>query len=160
MLNNIKSIYVLKRIFAHAPKRVYLGLIYHNKNFQKKLNISIDNYFIYSQQIEIEIIPTKDELNYDDEEENEFIHIMEEKDRPFYHIYFDGGREEKKRNYIKVNDNITKIKVLIDIEVKSITELFNGCYCVKEIKFVKFNRTDFTDYQLMFNSCRNLIIII
>ena len=33
------------------------------------------------------------------------------------------------------NENASKIKVLIDMEIKSLTKLFNGCVCVKEIKF-------------------------
>ena len=52
---------------------------------------------------------------------------------------------------------MTKIKILIDIEVKSIAFLFYKCLCIKEIKFIIFDRTDFTDYQHMFYSCINLI---
>ena len=90
---------------------------------------------------------------------NKFINIKEESDKSFYHIYFNESNEEIKRNYINKNEKISKIKVIIDMEEKSLKELFQECYCVKEIKFVKFNRTDFTDYSYMFRNCKNLTII-
>ena len=154
MLDNIKSIYILKTIIQNLSKRKYLHLIIHNKNLQNKLNISIDTYAKYYNQIEIEIIPDKNKRN-----KNEFIYIMDEEDKSFYHIYFNEEKEEIKRNYFTKDEDISKIKILIDMEVKSIKGLFDECYCIKEIKFIKFNRIDFNNYKSMFYFCLNLINI-
>ena len=152
MLDNIKSLYILKAIFTNLSKRKYLCLIIHNKKLQSKLNISIDTYIKYYNQIEIEIIPDKNQINNN----NKFINIMDERDKSFYHIYFNNEKEEIKRNYFTINEDISKIKVLIDMDVKSIEGLFNECYCIKEVKFIKFNRTDFKNYKSMFYYCLNL----
>jgi len=152
MLDNIKSLYILKSIVINLSNRTYMRLIIHNKNLQKKLNISIDNYIKYYNQIEIEIIPDKNKIV----KENKFINILEEKDKHFYHIYFNDRKKEIKRNYFTFYENISKIKVLIDMDVKSIEGLFNECYCIKEVKFIKFNRTDFKNYKSMFYYCLNL----
>ena len=156
MLNNLKSIFILKTIINNLSKRKYLSLIINNKNLQNKLNITIDTYIKYSNQIEVEIIPDKNKIQIDDNS-NKFINIIEKNDEPFYHMYFNWGKEEIKRDYIKHNENITKINILIELEVKSILFLFYKSLCIKEIKFIKFNRTDFTDYQHVFYSCINLI---
>ena len=152
MLDNIKSLYILKAIFTNLSKRKYLCLIIHNKKLQSKLNISIDTYIKYYNQIEIEIIPDKNQINNN----NKFINIMDERDKSFYHIYFNNENVEIKRNYFTINEDVSKIKVLIDMEVKSIEALFYECYSIKEIKFIKFNRTDFNNYQYMFYYCLNL----
>ena len=62
---------------------------------QKKLNISIDTYinYFYQIEIEIEIINNRNKLSQDDQK-NEFIQIMDEKDKPFYHIFI--NEKEKK----------------------------------------------------------------
>ena len=146
MLDNIKSSLILKTIFKNLSKRLFLTLIINNKNLQKRLNISIDTYIKFSSQIEIEIIPNKIKLV----NENKFIDILDWEYKPFYHIYFNDGNEEINRNYFTINENVSKIKVLIDMEVNSIQGLFSECCCMKEIKFIKFNRTDFNNYKSMF----------
>ena len=152
MVDNIKSIYILKTIIQNLSKRRYLHLIIHNKKLQNKLNISIDNYIKYYNQIEIEIIPDKKKMIC----KEEFIRIRDEIDKSFYHIYFNDENKEIERNYLTKDEDVSKIKVLIDMEVKSIEALFSGCYCIKEIKFIKFNRTDFNDFRYMFNDCKYL----
>jgi len=152
MLHNIKSSYILKSIIRNLSERGYLLLIIHNKKIQKKLNISIDNYIKFYNQIQIEIIPDKNNK----QSKNDFIKIISPKYNSFYHIYFNNEKEEIKRNYFTMNEDISKIKVLIDMEVKSIEQLFCECYCIKKIKFIKFNRTDFKNYKYMFFECHNL----
>ena len=156
MLNQIQSIYFLEKIFAFVPKKIYLKLGYYNKNLQEKLKLSIEEYKKFSYQIEIEIIPDLNALKKD-ELKNEFININNKKDKPFFHIYFDEDKKEINRNYLKKKEKVKKIKVLIDMEVNSLEELFNELQCVKEIKFIKFNRRDFTNYSYMFFNCTNLI---
>ena len=153
MLGQIKSSFIFKKIIKYIPERIYLKVINHNKFIQKKLNISIDIYIRYFNQIEIEIIVDNNKLY---RKTNKFININDEKDEPFYHIYLNDFKKEVKRNHLIKNEIVTKIKVLIDVEVKSLTKIFNECYCVKEIKFIKFNITDFTDYSCMFYYCEKL----
>ena len=156
MLKKIKSIFILKKLFIFITKFKYLKLINYNKALQKKLNISIDSYIKYYYQIEIELIPDQDYLDKGSKQ-NRFIYILNQKHKSFYHIYFDERKEEIKRTYIKRNEKLSKISILIDMEVKTISYLFQECRCLKEIKFIKFRRTDFTDFKCMFDSCENLI---
>ena len=57
MLNSIKSNYILKKIFDNVEKNLYLRLLKNNKNLQTKLDLSIDTYKEYYDEIEIGIIP-------------------------------------------------------------------------------------------------------
>ena len=41
LIKNVKSIYVLKKIYSFINKYLELLLINHNKNLQNKLNIDI-----------------------------------------------------------------------------------------------------------------------
>jgi hypothetical protein len=47
----------------------------------------------------------------------------------YYHIYFDKNKGEINRNYLKINEQIKKIKIIIDYQVKSFEELFYLCEC-------------------------------
>jgi len=154
MLDNIKSGYIAQKIISYVPKRIYLELLIHNKKLQKKIKISLDTYIKYSNQIEIEIKMETDLTGRGIH--HKFINTHEEEES-YFHIYFDEGKEEIKRNYIGKNEKVSKIKVLIDMEIQSLCRLFNWCNQVKEIKFIKFNRIDFTDFRGMFYGCENLI---
>jgi surface protein len=158
MMNEIKSDYILKKIFSYITQGNLLKLIYYNKKLKRKLNISINLYIRYSNQIVIDIIPDKEYyfLNYD-RKERIFIYILDEKNKSFFHIYFDEKSEEIKRNFLEITEDVSKIRVKIDMEVDSLVKLFYECHCIKEIKFIKFNRTDFSDYNCMFYNCINLI---
>ena len=48
MLDNIKSLYLLKLIFSYKNEKAKLNLIKYNKDLQNKLDISIINYKIFS----------------------------------------------------------------------------------------------------------------
>ena len=78
--------------------------------------------------------------------EYKFINIINKEYEKYYHIYFNDETEEIKSAYIELKEKANKIKVLIDIEVKSIEALFKDCYYIEGIKFIKFNRTDLTNY--------------
>ena len=71
------------------------------------------------------------------------------------YIYFNESYQEIFRNYIKKDENVSKIRILIDMEVKSISELFQYCK-IKKVIFIKFNRTDFIDMSFMFECCESL----
>ena len=51
---------------------------------------------------------------------------------------------------------MTKIKVIIDYQVKSFKELFYWCKCIESINFKKFYRNNITDMSWMFNGCSSL----
>ena len=83
----------------------------------------------------MEIIPKKGE--YD-----KFINVNK-KDKSYYHIYFNDNKEEIKNKYkINKKDKLTKIKIIIDYQVKSFKELFSWCECIKSINLKKFYRNN------------------
>ena len=94
--DNLKSDYFLRKLFDILKENKSLNIFKYNKKLQKRLNISIDNYKKYSQlysSIEIE-------LKLSDDKYGQFINISD-KDKEYYHIYFDNSNEEIKRNYLK-----------------------------------------------------------
>ena len=150
-LQNVTSAYILSKIFDNISTYKRLGIIRYNKKFQKKLNLSINNYKEYSEQfttIEIEIIPVKDEYG-------KLINISDS-EREYYHIYFDDKKEEIKSNTLYGNDNLNKIKIKIDYQVKSFKKLFYECYCIESIYFKKFYWNNITDMRWMFGNCSRL----
>ena len=155
MFNNIKSNFILDIVFKKYLKgKNYLTIIKHNKRLQKRLNISLEDYKTF-KKIEIDITPIK-ELE-DPNEKYIFININE-KDRKYYHIYFNSNlKEEINRTYITNSDNIQKIKIVIDEEVNSLSELFNNCSCLQSINFTKFNRYNITNMTKIFRECDELI---
>jgi len=57
---NIKSKYILNKIFGNLKKNKALFIINHNKEIQKRLDINIEDFKNYSN-IELEIIPFKNQ---------------------------------------------------------------------------------------------------
>ena len=98
----------------------------YNKNIKNTINISINDYKEYFEiysSIEIEIKPAKNKYS-------KFIHISKN-DEIYYHIYFDNDKEEIKRTYLKENDQIKTIKIIIDCQIKSFEMLFYSCKCIR-----------------------------
>ena len=133
ILENIKSRYILSKIYNNMTIKKKLEIVKYNKKVQNRLDLGIKDYKEYSEtysSIEIEIIPTKD--NY-----GEFINI-DENDKLYYHIYFNDNKEEIKNKYeINEEDKVTKIKIIIDYQVKSFKELFSRCEYISSINFKK-----------------------
>ena len=157
MLNNIKSKYILNNIIKdHIQKRIYYLLAQYNKILQEKLELNIEDYKKLHKRLslstELEIIPIFKKLEPDIK--YYFIRRLESKD--YYHIYFNNSHVETQRNYIINKDIVDKIKIKIDMEIKSLRKLFNECFVIKEIKFTRFNRDDFTDLSEMFYGCKFL----
>ena len=129
---NIKSDYFLEKLYDIMPKKKKLEIVKYNKKVQNRLNLGVKDYKEYSETftpIEIEIIPTKGKYG-------RFININEN-DELYYHIYFNDNKEEIKNKYeIKEEDKVTKIKIIIDYQVKSFKELFYKCECI-ESKILK-----------------------
>ena len=151
-LKNVKSDYFIQKFFGYMSKRKSLETIRYNKNIQKRINININHYKAYSEEyssIELDIIPMKGEYG-------RFINIKEE-DKKYFHIYFnDNKKKEIERTYLDEDENVSKISIIIDYQIKSFSELFYYCDCIESIKFKKFYRNNVTDMRSMFSECSSL----
>ena len=134
IIENIKSRYILSKIYNNMNIKKKLLIVKYNKKIQNRLNLSTKDYKECCE-IEIEIIPKKGEYG-------KFININEN-DKLYYHIYFNDNKEEIKNKYeIYKKDKVTKIKIIIDYQVKSLKKLFYGCFCIESINFIKFYRNN------------------
>ena len=150
-IENIKSDYFLIKIFDIIKKNKSLEIMKYNKKLQKRFNLSINNYKEYSQILS----PIEIELKLVDKEYGRFINISDEQ-KDYFHIYFNNSNEEIKRNYLKKNEKVKMIKIVIDFQVISFTDLFLGCYCISSIIFKKFYRVNINNMSDMLNSCSSL----
>ena len=141
-LQRIKSSYILKKILENIHKYKALDIIKYNKHLQKRFNLTLDDYIEFSAII-IELIPYENKYG-------EFIHIINKEQTQFYHIYFNNNNKEIKRFNITKEDNVKKIKILINYEVESFYQLFSYCECIESISFVNFNRKNITNMSFMF----------
>ena len=149
-LMKIRSKYIIIKIFNNIKQSKLLNIINYNKSYQKLMNIKLKDYKNEFSKIEIEIIP----------EENiygRFIKFYNQNIKSNIHIYFnDNNKEEIKRNMVNANDNVTKIKIIIDYKIKSLNRFFQNCKCIKKIKFIKFTNDDIKDMSYMFDGCSSL----
>ena len=150
-LTKIRSKYIVQMIFEKMQLKAKLDFLKCNKEMQKCFNINIYNYKDYHEKytpIEIEIIPSQ-------KEEIKFINIVG--DKRYYHIYFNNdNKEEIQRVYLKKEDKVATIKVIIDHQIISFSGLFMGCQCIKSINFIKFYRNNITNMSWMFYNCSSL----
>ena len=147
-LIKIRSKYILKQIFDNLQEIKLLEIIRYNKNIQNQLNKGLKDYINEYSKIEIEIIPKE-------KAHGKFIN-MPKKYESYYHIYFNDDEDEIKRIKLDKKENISKIKIILDYKVKSLTKLFYKCKCIEKISFIKFNRKDFLDMSYMFYDCSAL----
>ena len=137
-LNNIKSDYFLQKICDYLNRKKSLEIFKYNKNIQKRLNININNYKEYSEiysSIEIELMPI---VNSDGKL---FINIPED-EKKYFHIYFNESKNEINNNILLENNKVSRIKIIIDYQVKSFEKLFSYCKCINSISFKKFYRNN------------------
>ena len=151
-IESLKSDYFLQKLYDNMPKKKKLEIVKYNKKVQNRLDLGVKDYKEYSETftpIEIEIIPTKGKYG-------KFINI-DENDKLYYHIYFNDNKEEIKNKYeINKKDKVTKIKIIIDYQVKSFKNLFYLCTHIESINFKKFYRNNITDMSCMFSGCSSL----
>ena len=98
---NIKSNYILQMIFNNLGKKKSLNIVKCNNYIKKRIDININDYKEYYElysSIEIEIKPVNNK--YD-----KFINNPD-KDKKYYHIYFNNSKEEIKRNYLDDNEKV------------------------------------------------------
>ena len=89
-------------------------------------------------------------------EYGKFININEE-DKKYFHIYFnDNKKQEIENTSLNIDDNVNKISIIIDYQIKSFSELFYNCKCIESIKFKKFYRNNVTNMSCMFYGCSSL----
>ena len=151
---NLKSNYILKRLFGIMQKRISLKIIKCNINIQNRLNININNYKDFSEKfssIELEIIPIQNKYG-------SFINIKEE-DKNYFHIYFNNNKEEIKKTELNKEDKVSKINIIIDHQIKSFNHLFCYCECIESINFKKFYRNNITNMYWMFYDCSSLKVL-
>ena len=133
-LKNVKSHYIILKFFEYLTERKYLETIRYNKSIQKRMNININHYKAYYEEyssIELDIIPVKDEYG-------KFINIKEE-DKKYLHIYFnDNKKKEIKNTYLDEDENVSKISIIIDYQIKSFSELFYNCECISLLNLKNF----------------------
>ena len=146
----IKSRYIIKQIFENISEKKNLQIINYNKQLQKLLDISIKDYKEYNQ-IEIELIPIAHH-----KKEDKFINRLN-KDKSFIHIYINNNKR-KEFNCCRLENKtkISKIRIVIDNEIKSLKGLFKNCECLEEINIIKCKRKDINDTSEMLYGCKNL----
>ena len=145
---NLKSNFIFKKILEYMKKDKSLEIIRYNKKLQKRLNLSINDYKEYYQPIEIE-------LKIEENGYGKFINITE-KEKEYYHIYFNNSNKEIKRNYLNEKEKVKIIKIIIDCKVTSFQKLFDYCCCIESIKFKQFYRNNITNMSGMFSYCYSL----
>ena len=151
-LDNIKSYFILKKVFENLQIIKSLLIIKYNKKIQKRLNVDIQNYEKHCQ-IEIEVIPLENNIG----PFINFININEDEDEKYYHIYFNNNyKEEIKRQYLYYNEKIENIKIIIDYQVKSLYKLFYDCKRNYSISFKRFNKNNIINMNKMFSRCPSL----
>ena len=135
-LRNLKSDYFIQKFFGYMTERKSLEIIRYNKSIQKRINININHYKAYYEtktSIELDIMPMKGEYF-------KFINIKEE-DKKYFHIYFNDNKKKEIENIsLNKDDNVSKISIIIDYQIKSFSKLFFYCQSVESIEFKKFYR--------------------
>ena len=151
-LRKLKSDYFIQKFFEYMTERKSLETIRYNKSIQKRRGININHYKDYFEtktSIELDIIPLKGEYGY-------FININEE-DKNYFHIYFNNNKKKEiEKMSLNIDDNISKISIIIDYQIKSFSGLFAYCKCIESIIFKKFYRNNVTDMSYMFYGCSSL----
>ena len=154
----IKSRYIINLIFENISEEKYLRLIKYNKKIQNILDKSLKDYKEYNQ-IEIELIPISNYKN-----EDKFINRLN-KDKSFIHIYLNIYFNNYTNNYkrrefnccrLESKTKISRIRIIIDNEIKSLKGLFKNCECLEEINIIKCKRKDINDMSEIFYGCKNL----
>ena len=107
-LKKIKSDFFLRKLFYIIKANRTLTIIKYNKKLQKRLNLNISDYEKFAQLFSsIEIKLKLDESEYD--ENNKFINISD-KEKEYFHIYFDNSNEEIERNFLKKTKKLIGLK--------------------------------------------------
>ena len=153
-IENVKSKYILQKIFNNIIKDKTIKIVKYNKNIKNKININIDDYEKYwREKVEIEIIPAENKYS----KFSKFINIYDKNKYKYCHIYFNNNyKKQIKRNYLKKGENVAKINIIIDKQIKIFFKLFYKCYCIEYITFKKYYRNKNAILKEMFRGCISL----
>ena len=152
-LDEIKSKYIIIKIFDNLKTRKFLQIIKYNKKISKRIDISLKDClkkFWIDNQIEIEL-NIFENPKYD--EDKKYFINFEKEEEPYIHIYLNNDKKETKRNYIKKDEALSTVKIILDLKFKKFEKLFYDCKIIKKIKFIKFKRDDITNMSKMFCGC-------
>ena len=144
--NKIRSKYITIEIFEHLNQNKLLNIIHYNKKYQKLMNKNLTFYKNEYLKIEVEIFPKENTFG-------KFINIDEKNTKENLQIYFNDNKEEIECESIIQDFNVSKIKIIINHKIKSLSGLFCDCKCIKKINFIKFNRNDINQMSYMFYGC-------
>ena len=178
-LIDIRSKYIIKKIFDYFAINKTFKIIKYNKEIQSLLDISKNSYKEYSE-LEIQIKLAKKIIG-------KFINLPEKIENNFK-IYFDNSKKEVIKKYeINNKDKIKKIKItstykykkikqmplfkdcncIEEISIRCYRSIFNnlisffwGCSSLKKIEFIHFNTEHINDIGCMFANCKSLEEII
>ena len=148
VFKQLKYDIILNKIYDNIKKKRVLEIIKYNKDIQKRLNLSVNDYKEFSENyssIEMEVIPTKNATG-------KFI-IISDEDKPYYHIYFNEDKTEVKTYELPEGHNVSKIKIIIDYQVTSLEYLFEWIECIEYISFKKFFRNNIIKMNSLFFGC-------
>ena len=151
-LDIIESVYFIQKLFANINKMKSMDIIRYNKNLQKIIYVGINDYKELSElnsKIQIDLI-------CNEYESGNFINIINKEDEPYFHIYLNDSKEEIRKNNYSEDDEVSKIKIIIDQPVKSFYQLFKYCDCIEAVYFTKFARNNITNMSYMFTGCSSL----
>ena len=152
-IENVKSKYILQKIFNNIIKDKTIKIVKYNKNIKNKININIDDYEKYwREKVEIEIIPAENKYS----KFSKFINIYDKNKYKYCHIYFNNNyKKQIKRNYLKKGENVTKINIILDKQIQSFCRLFYECR-IEYISFKKYYRNNIIVFKEMFGKCAYL----
>ena len=149
LILKIRSKYIVMLIFDNLKEE----LLRYNKKYQNMMKRKLKDYKNVFSKIEIEIILKENEFG-------KFINIENKNMNSSIHVYLNDNKEETKRKrkitFLDSKNNITKIKIVIDNKIKSLSKFFYDCNCIKKINFTKFNNYDINDMSYMFYGCSSL----
>ena len=132
LLKEIKSKYIIKKIFENLKTKKFLQIIKNNKAISKRIDISLNDSlkkFWIDNQIEIELNIIENP-KYDEDEKN-FINYEKEEEL-YIHIYLNNDKKETKRNYINKNEALSTVKIILDLKFKKFKKLFSNCKIIKK----------------------------
>ena len=81
---------------------------------------------------------------------------IDERDKKYFHIYFNDKKKEIKKTELNKEDKVSKINIIIDNQIKSFKHLFSYCKCIESINFKQFSRNNITDMSGMFYGCSSI----
>ena len=150
VLKKVRSVYITKKILDNLNQIKLMNIIHYNKKYQKLMKISLKDFKNEFSKIEMEIIPEENTFG-------KFVNITNKIcEENNVRIYFNDKKEEINRNYIAKDDNVKKIKIIINHKIKSLYRFFEDCKCIKKINFIKFNKDDIINMRSMFYNCSSL----